>query len=81
MKGRNRSLSYYTVVEQHLFTPETGAYCTYGIRVTDTDGAEVNFISDISTDAVFVATLAEQCNVLELNHLHLRDVVLDAISQ
>lgn len=74
-------MSYYTVVKQHLFTPETGAYCTYGIRVTDTDGAEIDFVSDISMNAVFVATLAKRCNALELNHLHLRDVVLDAISE
>lgn len=73
----------FLAVEEHLSSPELGEYISYAIRAwTPTpDGcAEAAYISDVSCDAAFAAALAERCTRLQLDPVHLLDVILDAIS-
>lgn len=65
-------------VEQHLYSPETGHYITYGIRVTS-HGESVALISDISCDGAFVKGLAERCTQLQISPLQMYDIVLDSL--
>lgn len=69
-------------IEQFLFSPELGEYRSFGIQafsVSPTGAEEVSLISDVSCDPAFVSRLAEKCTQLQLDPVHLLDVVLDAL--
>lgn len=72
----------YFPYESVMRLPGVGKYITYGIRgmrkypcgwACEAD------IKDISTDGHFVRCLAETCTRMELDPIHLRDVVEDAL--
>ena len=42
---------FYCPVEQHLYSPETGNYVTYGIRVSS-EGGESLLLNDVSCDRI-----------------------------
>lgn len=72
----------YIAVSEKLETPELGRYVTYGIAGFDSgdiDTSPVIFISDVSTDAIFVSRLAEICTLEQLHPNHLLDVIFNAI--
>lgn len=64
--------------------PEIGKYITYGIRGMRKRShgwaCEVD-IEDISTDGHFVRCLAETCTRMELDPIHLRDVIEDVLEE
>ena len=69
-------------VKEFLFSPELGDYCSYGLRafvLTAVSCSEVCFVSDVSCDPIFVSLLAEKCTRLQLDPMHLLDVILDAL--
>ena len=69
-------------IEQSLSSPELGGYRAYGIQAfvtTPTGCEEAGFVSDVSCDLVFTARLAETCEQLQLDPVHLMDVILDAL--
>ena len=68
---------FYCPVEQHLYSPETGNYVTYGIRVSS-EGGESLLIDDVSCDRMFTEALAARCTQLQASPAQLYDVVLDA---
>ncbi len=68
----------YITVEEHLEHPDIGTYTSYGIKaMKGTD--ELMFVSDVSVDRTFVENLARCCTELQLDPMHLFDVVEDAI--
>lgn len=68
----------YIVVEEHLEHPDIGTYTSYGIKAMRGTEA-VEFVSDVSVDKTFVEALARCCTDLQLDPIHLFDVVEDAI--
>ena len=68
---------FYCPVEQHLYSPETGNYVTYGIRVSSVSGESL-LLNDVSCDRMFTEALAARCTQLQVSPAQLYDVVLDA---
>lgn len=68
----------YVCVEEFLFNREHGHYRSFGIRAFH-DYCEVAFLSDISTDVSFVDFMAALCTRLQLDPIHLMDVMEDMI--
>lgn len=69
-------------IEQQLSTPELGEYRSYGIQAFITTPAgceEAGLVSDVSCDPEFTACLADRCQRLQLDPVHLMDVILDAL--
>ena len=69
-------------VRQYLYTSGLGNYCSYGIHAvmtTHSGCADMGFVSDVSCDLKFVSLLADRCTRLQLDPIHLLEVVLDAL--
>ena len=67
----------YLLMQERLTNPELGAYETFGIRIVDGTNAEIRVISDISLDQNVVLQLCENCNLLELDPIHIDDLIED----
>lgn len=70
----------YRVTER--LNPEFGI-TTYGIAVWQRHGSQwtrLDSIEDISINKASIVQLAERCQRLQLDAVHLKDVVLDHIS-
>lgn len=72
------SVYKYITVEEKLENPDIGTYTSYGIKAIK-ENVEVEFVSDVSVDKIFVDELARCCTDLQLDPIHLFDVVEDAI--
>ena len=68
----------YIIVEEQLEHPDIGTYTSYGIKA-EKGNDELIFVSDVSVDRVFVENLARCCTDLQLDPVHLFNVVEDAI--
>ena len=68
----------YITVEEQLEHPDIGTYTSYGIKAMK-GSDEIEFVSDVSVDRPFVDELARCCTDLQLDPIHLFDVVEDAI--
>lgn len=72
----------YRIFEEMAITSDGEKHKTYGIRAYRKDAKQWvcdAFVEDISSDMYLVMQLAESCTRLELDPVHLRDVVEDAI--
>lgn len=72
----------YVLVEEHLYSPETGPYHSYGIMALHSAGDEEKrllYVPDVSTDRDAAAGLARRCTCAELSPVHLREVLMDAL--
>lgn len=70
----------YLPVEQTLFTEELGAYRSFGLHVLrDFDGSnqEITFFQDVSTDRALIEQLSVLLNKLQLDPIHIRDIIED----
>ncbi len=74
-----KSWRLFHPVEQHLYSPGTGNYVTYGIRVSS-EGGESLLIDDVSCDRIFAEALAARCTQLQVSPAQLYDAVLDALA-
>lgn len=76
-------LYYYTTFEGILQEDEIGQYTTHGIRAVYTSdrATVVSSVSDVSVDYDEAKKIADMCNELELEPVHLLDVVEDMISR
>jgi len=69
----------FCVVKQHFNLQESGDYTTYGIS-SNTDSQQLSLVSDVSCDLAFVNALAAKCTRLQLDPMHLQDVILDSLN-
>ena len=72
----------YLPIKERLYMDEIGEYISFGIRViqdTDSEKAEILYVSDVSLDFDFVNQLTELCNTLQLEPIHLLDVIEDRL--
>ena len=68
----------YTVVEENCKLCDK-EYTGYGISVKDFAGGCVRVFRDISRQREEVAKLCKKCNDLELDPIHIEDVICDFI--
>lgn len=68
----------YLVIEETLFHQDIGTYTSYGIIALSED-REILKISDVSVNKDMVERMAKSYNELQLNPIHLYDVIEDAL--
>ncbi|MDD6188113.1 MAG: DUF6514 family protein [Clostridiales bacterium] len=76
-------IEYYAVKES-LYREEIGAYTAYGIGVFEYDGDEkktLQYIPDVFLDEDKAEQLVDMCNRLQLEPVHLLNVVEDTVSE
>jgi len=76
-KQQDLSAPQYIVVQEDLYHPDLGEYCTYGIQMKRE--GETDMIHDISTCRQAVIHMAELFNRCQLSPVHLFDVVTDML--
>lgn len=75
-----KSWRLFHSVEQHLYSPETGNYVTYGIRVSS-EGGESLLIDDVSCDRIFAEALAARCTQLQISPAQLYSAAIDQLNR
>lgn len=68
---------YYKLRKDQLYKKEIGEYEAYGIEAQDENGNIIRCIYDISFEKEPLEELVEDCNELELDIIHLDDVIDD----
>lgn len=72
----------YLPIQNKLYSPEIGAYQSFGLRVLrvqEGKDEEIMIIPDISTDFSFTLRLASLFTEKQLDPIHLLDVIVDMI--
>lgn len=69
----------YVSTKESLVSDELGAYISYGISALS-NGQEVSFISDVSTDPEVALRFARVCTECQLDPIHLPDVIEDLLA-
>lgn len=72
----------YTVTKENKWCVNNGHYTSFGINAYDFDKAQnpIQSISDIFLDCKSADRFVSTCNELELDIIHLNDVVEDFLS-
>lgn len=73
----------YRITEKTVSYPEIGTYNSYGICAYQKDLDDEKLIAcfyDVFSERKKAEELVELCNTLELDPIHLEDVVEDALS-
>jgi len=74
-------LFLYRQFEENIyFDEEIGWHTTYGIKVYDSNNMEVMSISDVNINESFVNKLCEICTRIQLDPIHLYDVIEDSLA-
>ncbi len=68
----------YEVIEENFEDSELGTYTSYGI-IAMRDGEKLFCVSDMSLRRELVSELVKLCNELQLDPIHLYDVIEDAL--
>ena len=68
---------HYQPTKNYLFSNESGLHVSFGIDVTDNNDQTILSISSVSTDRKKVVDLCELCTELQLDPIHLVDVLDD----
>ena len=69
----------YEMIQENLTDSDLGSYVAYGIAVMRGE-ERVRMVSDVFLDRAKAAEFVELCNRLELDPVHLDDVIADAIA-
>ena len=67
----------YLPIKESFFSSEVGEYVSYGIRVLDSEGNEIERVSDVSLNQSIVTELCEKCTTQNLDAIHLFDIIED----
>lgn len=70
---------HYELTSTVVDGEEDMRYTSYGISAVNEKQTIVVSFPDVSTNESFVSRLVEQCNICELDALHLEDVLIDYI--
>lgn len=79
----NNSLEFnirYIVTKGYYLTSDAVKYTSFGISAIQ-DGVTVASVNDISTSIKEIEALADDCNRLRLDPIHLTDIVRDYIME
>ena len=84
IKKEESGLFRYVIIQENVFSHDIGSFMSFGIQAVEEVAAArkvVARVSDISTDADFVQALADLCTNLQLDPIHLFDVVADKFAE
>lgn len=68
-----------TVTVKNIDEADNIRYTTYGVSAFDMDQNLILQYPDVSTDQALVKCLVRDCNLHQLDVIHLEDVILDRI--
>ena len=63
----------YKAISKNHYSPETGAYISFGISAYDPEHGQTCFVPDVFIDE------SERLNTLQVSPIHLIDVIEDAL--
>lgn len=69
----------YRLTENRLYTEELGQYVSFGIDVANSSGQIILSVPDVSPDRQLVTDLCACCTQLQLDPIHLFDVLEDTL--
>ena len=65
--------------QQNHYSPETGAYISFGISAHDPEHGQTCFVPDVFIDESEARAFTERLNTLQVSPIHLIDVIEDAL--
>ncbi len=69
---------YDPIVKNH-YSPETGAYVSFGISARDLEHGQTCFVPDVFIDEQEARAFTERLNELQVSPIHLMDVIEDEL--
>ena len=69
----------YEAIDKHHYSPEIGAYVSFGIRACDTEQGQTCFVPDVFIEEREAHVFTERLNALQVSPIHLIDVIEDAL--
>ena len=69
----------YKVISKNHYSPETGAYISFGISAHDLEHGQTCFVPDVFIDESEARAFTERLNTLQVSPIHLIDVIEDAL--
>ena len=69
----------YKVISKNHYSPETGAYISFGISAHDPEHGQTCFVPDVFIDESEARAFTERLNTLQVSPIHLIDVIEDAL--
>jgi hypothetical protein len=69
----------YEVIAENLWDADIGSYTAYGVLARDCQGNNVLKVSDVFTDKSDAEAFVEKCNSLDLDIIHIYDVIEDTM--
>ena len=69
----------YKVISKNNYSPETGAYISFGISAHDSEHGQTCFVPDVFIDKSEARAFTERLNTLQVSPIHLIDVIEDAL--
>ena len=71
----------FDAVSANHFSPETGAYVSFGISARDTEHGLASFVPDVFLDEREAIAFTEQLRRLQVSPIHLIDVIEDTLGR
>ena len=69
----------YKVIKKNHYSPETGAYISFGISAHDPQHGQTCFVPDVFIGEPEARAFTERLNTLQVSPIHLIDVIEDAL--
>lgn len=69
----------YKVISKNNYSPETGAYISFGISAHDSEHGQTCFVPDVFIGEPEARAFTERLNMLQVSPIHLIDVIEDAL--
>ena len=69
----------YKVISKNHYSPETGAYISFGISAHDPEHGQTCFVPDVFIGEPEARAFTERLNTLQVSPLHLIDVIEDTL--
>lgn len=70
---------FYEVIGKDHYSPETGAYVSFGISARDPEHGQSCFVPDVFIGEPEARAFTERLNRLQVSPIHLIDVIEDTL--
>lgn len=69
----------YEAISSNHFSPETGAYVSFGISARDPEHGQVSYVPDVFLQEQEALAFVERMQQLQVEPIHLMEVIEDAL--
>ncbi len=69
----------YEAISTNHFSPETGAYVSFGISARDMEHGQASFVPDVFVQEQEALAFTERLQQLQVSPIHLMDVIEDSL--